>query len=78
MKQPMISVYDRKTNLYDRPFTIRHLGEAIREWDVIRKDTNTRIGKNPEDFCLRKIGEFDDDTGEITSIKPHLDIADGV
>lgn len=76
--RPMIAVYDRKTGLFDKPFAVRHIGEAVREWDLVRKDTNTKIGKNPEDFDLRQVGYFDEQTGELINQKPALQIAGGV
>lgn len=76
--RPVISVYDRKTGLFSAPFTVRHIGDAIREWDLVRKDTNTKIGKNPEDFDLRQIGHFDEQTGELVSMKPATQLAGGV
>ena len=41
MKSPMLAVYDKKTGLYDNPFIVRHNGDAIREFDHLRKDTST-------------------------------------
>lgn len=76
--EPMIAVYDKKTGLFDRPFTARHIGEAIREWDAVRKDINTKFGKNPEDFDLFQIADFNDRTGEIQIIQPHRHLASGV
>lgn len=37
MKTKLIAVYDKKTALFDNPFTVRHVGDAIREWDIVRK-----------------------------------------
>lgn len=78
MKMPIVTVFDKKTALYDKPFVIRHVGDAIRDWDTLRKDQNTRFGKNPEDFDLFQIADYDDLTGEITMHKPHLHLASGV
>lgn len=78
MKEPMCAVYDMKTGLFSKPFTVRHVAEAVREFDIVRKDTNTKIGKNPEDFQLFQIADFDLTTGEAITLKPHLHIASGV
>lgn len=78
MQQPIISVYDKKTAIFERPFTVRHIGEAIREWDVVRKDPQTKFGKNPEDFSLHQIGYYDDSKGQFENITPHTHLADGV
>ena len=68
----VIAVFDKKTALFDQPFHVRHPGEAIREWDIVRKDEKTKFGKNPEDFDLYQIATYDDSTGEYTTAKTHL------
>lgn len=78
MNQSVVAVFDKKTGLYDNPFTVRHVGEAIREWDIVRKDEKTKFGKNPADFDLFKIAEFDYQTGNIAPLAPHLHLASGV
>lgn len=78
MQQPMIAVYDKKTALFERPFVVRHVGEAIREWDIVTKDSNTKFGKNPEDFDLFQIGFFDDETALVEILKPNIHLASGV
>lgn len=74
----MIAVYDKKTGLYDKPFVVRHNGEAIREWDIVIKDTQTKFGKNPEDFDLFQIAYYNDETGAIEMCAPHIHLASGV
>ena len=76
MKQPMCAVYDKKTGLYEKPFIVIHIGEAIREWDHVRKDQQTKYGKNPEDFDLYQIGEFDLTKGAIEN--KNMQLATGV
>lgn len=73
----LIAVHDKKTGLYDNPFTVRHVGEAVREWDIVRKDPQTKFGKNPEDFDLFQIGEYDDELGQLIPQK-HIHLASGV
>lgn len=78
MKLPVVAVFDKKLGLYERPFTCRMAGEALREWDIIRKDTSTKIGKNPEDFDLFQIGIYDDEHGTLESCQPKVHLATGV
>lgn len=69
----ILAPFDKKTALYDRPFLVRHTGEAIREWEIVCKDQQTKYGKNPEDFDLYLVGQFDDESGEVIPAKPqHL------
>jgi hypothetical protein len=75
---PMLAVYDKKTGHFEPPFVCRHLGDAIREWDIVRKNTDTKFGKNPEDFDLFQIANYNDALGEIETLKPHTHLATGV
>lgn len=78
MKQNAIAVFDKKTALFDNPFFVRHNGDAIRQWDIVRKDETTKFGKNPEDFDLKQIGTYDDETGLFEILSPHIQLASGV
>lgn len=78
MKKPVIAVYDKKIGLFDQPFTVRHNGEAIREWDIVRKNPETKFGKNPEDFDLFQIGNYDEVTGAFENLTPHTHLSSGV
>lgn len=74
MKFSVISIYDKKSGAYDKPVFTRYLSDVIREWDIIIKDQNTKFGKNPEDFSLVQIGQFDDDNGTFENEVPHKQI----
>lgn len=74
----LCAVYDKKTGLFGDPMAARHNGDIIRQWDIIRKDPETRYGKNPEDFDLFQIAEYDDETGQIVTLQPHTHLASGV
>lgn len=78
MDQPICAVYDKKTGLFDNIFVTRHIGEATREWDIIRKNPETKFGKNPEDFDLYQLGTYNYTTGALVELKPHTCIAPGV
>jgi len=71
------AVYDRKTKLFDQPFSIRHVAEAIREFTIISKNKETKWGKNPEDFDLLQIGTYDDETGTLGNTSPHTHLCNG-
>lgn len=78
MKKPVVCVYDKKIGMFDNPFVCRHQNEAVREWNIVSSDTNTKYGKNPEDFELFWIGEFDEKMGTFESLQPHEHLASGV
>lgn len=72
------AVFDKKTALYENPFNVRHIGQAIREWDIVRKNPETKFGKNPEDFDLFHIADYDDETGTHFPIVPKNHLASGL
>lgn len=73
MQQSIVSVFDKKTSLYHNPVTVRSIGDAIRDFETLKKNPDNRYGQHPEDYELYKIGEFNDDNGEIVTSKPmHL------
>lgn len=78
MKISVCAVHDKKTGTYDAVFTTRHNGDAIRSWDVIRKDDKTKYGKHPADFDLYQIATFDDQSGQIEPLQPATHLASGV
>lgn len=72
-KLPLLAIYDVKTGLYDpQIITTRHVADSLREFAILKNNPETRFGKNPEDFALHKIGDFEDETGTLT---PHNPIA---
>lgn len=78
METQICAVFDKKTGLYDRPFPVRHVGEAVREWDIVRKNPETKFGKNPEDFDLMHIGTFHETKGTFTNLSSPLTLQSGV
>lgn len=63
------SVYDQKTNIYNTPFYNSTHGEAERNFKDAVNEPNSRLGAHPEDYTLAHIGEYDDNTGKLTSLK---------
>lgn len=66
-KLMVYSIYDSKVSFYDRPVFMRNRGEALRGWEIAANDEKTSICAHPHDFALMEIGEFDDQTGALTS-----------
>jgi len=78
MLKPVVAVKDKKIGMFDSPFVVRHNGEAMREFDTVRQDKNTKFGKNPEDFDLYQIGTYDETTGELVTLSPPTHLISGV
>lgn len=73
MKSVLIAVRDQKSNSYTQPVTAPSRGVALRSWaDQINDPANAKSdqSRHPEDFSLWYLGEYDDNTGEISPAKP--------
>jgi len=68
MNIEILAIRDHKINTFMTPFTAVHLGQALRSWEELVNDPKTTIAKYPNDFCLYRLGHFDDDSGQLTSL----------
>ena len=66
MKQKIYSIYDTKLQAYLSPFTSPNNEVAIREFSQYAQNQNSPFAKNPNDYQLIQVGEWDDDTGQPT------------
>lgn len=67
MKMKIYSIKDNKIG-YMSPLYLQNDGVAVREFTNARNSTQKNIvNENPEDKELWCLGEFDDQTGVITS-----------
>ena len=65
MKLEIYSVYDKKAEKFETPFTMFNQAVAVRLFKTQVEDPTMLIGKNPEDFSLFYCGEFDVIQGKI-------------
>lgn len=63
MKRNIYMIYDTAAAIYMGPLIFRADGEALREFEAQSNNADSKIGQNPEDFSLYKVGEFDDHDG---------------
>lgn len=61
------SIYDRKPKRYSLPFFQVTIEAASREFKNLVNDPQSSLNKNPEDYTLFQIGEFDETEGTLTS-----------
>lgn len=68
------SVKDEKTGAFMKPFSALHNEAVIRSLrsSISQKNPGDSIAEFPEDFSLWCLGEFDQDTGDISSFKSHI------
>lgn len=69
MNKNIYSIYDTKAQFFRSILILRTKGEAVRVFTELANDKQTDIGKNPEDYVMYKIGEFDEIKGEITRVE---------
>ena len=72
MKLNIYSIRDSKISAYSQPFYSHTNGSALRAFADHVNDKTSAPNKHPEDYELFHLGTFDDETGEITSVKPNF------
>lgn len=68
MQLKIYSIRDSKGLIYNTPFYQRTHGEAERNFSTVANDTKSTIAQYPEDYDLYYLGDYDDQTGKITSL----------
>lgn len=73
MMMKIYSVFDAKLATFGRPWFQMRDAAALREFSDAVNDTsnpNNQWHSHPEDFSLFRIGEYDDQSGEIIPCTP--------
>lgn len=73
MKILAFAVYDRAAQAYSAPFYQHTRGLGERMFADLVVDPQSQVSKHPGDYELFCVGEFDNETGELSSAdKPLL------
>lgn len=72
------TVHDAKAAFYGQPFYARTNAEAIRSFTQLVNDPQHQIGAHHADFTLFELGEYNEQTGEITVLKAPAPLGNGV
>lgn len=64
----IFAIKDSASRAFNQPFSMHTFGQAIRAFQASVNDESSQINKNPEDFSLYHIAEYDDNTGVITPV----------
>jgi len=68
MLKVLCTVFDEKSGIYGAPFTSHNEATAERDFSyVVINDTSSDLYRNPIDYHLFLIAEYDDTTGEINT-----------
>lgn len=62
----MFAIHDVKAEVFNTPFFMRTVPEAIRGFMNEAASPDSAIGKWPDDFVLYELGEFDQVTGAVS------------
>ena len=64
----VFTIYDIKAETYMEPVSARAIGEGLRNFEDALKDERSSLSRHPEDFIFYEIGEFNEETGLVTSL----------
>lgn len=75
--QNMYTVQDVVAQRFSPPTLSQNDQTAIRDFRIFLQDTNVAASRNPQDFRLWHLGDFDPDDGQIDVLDQPLMIFDG-
>lgn len=65
----LYTIRDKKADYYDKPWTARTDAEAVRSLaQLVNSGSDNALVKNPEDFSLHRIGQFDEQSGMLGNV----------
>lgn len=68
----LFSIRDTKAEAFNRPFTSQNPAMAMREIQTAVNQSDNPMKTYAEDFALYLVGEFDEQTGNLTGMmEPH-------
>lgn len=73
MKKVICSVFDLKAAVFATPFYAPNVSVAVRDFANAVNDPAVSISKNPEDFSLYYLGDFEDTTG-VFDVRPQPEV----
>lgn len=77
MRTQCFGVFDKKGGVYATPFFCIREGAAIRSFQDIANNPETTVYRHPEDYELFHLGDFDDESGEFSPVRPRF-VVNGV
>lgn len=74
MKLIAFCVYDNKALAFLPPFFVHNELVAMRSFADVANDKTHAFGLNPTDYTLFRVGDFNDELGELTPLVPHVNM----
>lgn len=78
MKHKVFTIFDSKAQIYMQPFYMRADGEAVRAFRASLARPDHQFARDPGDYTLFAIGEFDDDSGRFYQSESFVNLGNGV
>ena len=78
MQVKLFTVYDSKAEAYFPPWIAPTIKAALRAFSDQVNKSGTPVNSHPEDYALFCIGEFDDNSGIVKSISPHMPLGKAI
>lgn len=72
MIKQLVGIYDKKAKCYISINEVPNTAMACRDFMSACKDEKSTLAKFPEDFQIEKIGEFNDQNGELKQVRQVL------
>ena len=63
MNRNIYMVFDTAAAIYMGPIVHRTDAEALRDFEALSTNADTKVGQHPEDYSLYKVGMFNDNDG---------------
>lgn len=63
----VFSMWDEKAKCFLPPFVLPQTGQAVRAVADCVRDPNHQFGKNPHDYALFQVAQWDDSSGLFTA-----------
>lgn len=70
MKLLAFAVRDSAVEAFLPPFYVRHVGEAVRSFESVVRDSSHQFGKSPSYYTLYRVGSFEDTSGMFSVEEP--------
>lgn len=78
MIHKMFTIHDSAAGAYLAPFFLHAEGMAIRTFTDCVNDEKHAFSRHPKDYTLMCLGQFDDNTGEITTHQQMKPLGNGL
>lgn len=73
MKMYLVGIFDRKAQMYISLEPTPNINVSLRQLtENVNKTSDSPLHKWPEDYSLFNLGEFDNETGDLSSVDKKL------